>query len=171
MASPAPNYYYQYAKSSFPSAAPPQMHYAPVSAARFHAPRMNSPSSLLVPKTEPNYYRYSYQGCYTMLWDQTKQLPKELLKQVEDTYREHFSLEVRLQLASWIEEKFSPSVPFNMEDPQHQQRAIGLANELMTQLEARIASMPNDPDKFLIKGKLTEIATQLKVGTAHLRIY
>jgi hypothetical protein len=97
-----------------------------------------------------------------MMWDQTKQLPKELLKKVEDTYREHFSLEVRLQLAPWIEEKFSPTTAFNVDDPAHQTMAISLANQLMTQLEARIAGMPNDPDQFLMKGKLGEISAQLK---------
>ena len=72
-----------------------------------------------------------------MLWDQTKQLPKELLRQVEATYSEHFPLEVRLQLASWIEDKFSPTVPFNADDPAHQKIAVELANELMAQLESR----------------------------------
>ena len=77
------------------------------------------PSSFFHVKTEPSYNRYPYHrgGCYTMLWDQTKQLPKELLKQVEEIYRDNFPLEVRLHLASWIEENFSPKVPFNANDP------------------------------------------------------
>ena len=115
------------------------------------------------PKTEPSYNRYTYRGCYTMLWDQTKQLPKELLKQVEEIYRDNFPLEVRLHLASWIEENFSPKVPFNASDPAHQKTAVDLANQLITHLNAKIAEMPNDPDKFLLKGKLGEIAEQLKV--------
>jgi hypothetical protein len=140
-----------------PSSATSPHHYPNQAAAAYN------PNPYVFVKTEPSYYRYSYTGCYTMLWDQTKQLPKELLKQVEDTYREHFSLEVRLQLALWIEEKFSPTTPFNVEDPAHQKMAVSLANQLMTQLDARIAAMPNDPDKFLMKGKLEEIAAQLKV--------
>ena len=98
-----------------------------------------------------------------MLWDQTKQLPKELLKQVEDIYHENFPLEVRLHLASWIEEMFSPTIPYVQDDATHQQSAISLANQLLTQLDSAIATMPNDPDKFLLKGKLNEIADNLKV--------
>lgn len=98
-----------------------------------------------------------------MLWDQTKQLPKDLLKQVEDLYNDNFPLEVRLHLASWIEENFSPNTAFVESDPNHQQSAISLANQLLAQLDAAIASMPNDPDKFLLKGKLGTIAENLKV--------
>ena len=130
------------------------------------APPSQQFSSCLPPfhlKTEPSYNRYTYRGCYTMLWDQTKQLPKELLKQVEEIYRDNFPLEVRLHLASWIEENFSPKVPFNASDPAHQKTAVDLANQLITHLNAKIAEMPNDPDKFLLKGKLGEIAEQLKV--------
>ena len=36
---------------------------------------------------------------------------------VEEIYRDNFPLEVRLHLASWIEENFSPKVPFNANDP------------------------------------------------------
>ena len=124
-----------------------------------------SPCPPIYPKTEPSYNRYTYRGCYTMLWDQTKQLPKELLKQVEEIYRDSFPLEVRLHLASWIEENFSPKVPFNANDPAHQKTAVDLANQLIAQLNVKIAEMPNDPDKFLLKGKLGEIAEQLKVSS------
>ena len=97
-----------------------------------------------------------------MLWNQTKQLPKEQLDLVQDFYKDNFPIEVRLQLASWIEEKFSPHVPFTMEDPNHQKMAAQAAAQLHQQLDAHIASMPNDPDKFLIRGNLSEIAESLK---------
>ena len=46
--------------------------------------------------------------------------------QVEDSiYGEHFPLAVRLHLAAWIEEKFSPSLPFNIDDPNHQVKQLG----------------------------------------------
>lgn len=96
-----------------------------------------------------------------MLWDQTKQLPKEMLDQVKESYKD-FPLEVRLHLATWIEEKFSPTQTFVMEDPNHQKTAISLANQLHSQLEAKIVDMPNDPDKFMVKQKLEEIAGNLK---------
>lgn len=99
-----------------------------------------------------------------MLWDQTRQLPKELLKKVEETYNQSFSFEVRLNLATWIEEKFSPSQPFNPDDPADQKAAVAAANQLMTELDAKIAAIPNDPDKFLQRGKLVEIAENLRVS-------
>ena len=41
--------------------------------------------------------------------------------QVEDViYGENFPLAVRLHLAAWIEEKFSPLLPFNPDEPNHQ---------------------------------------------------
>ena len=129
----------------------------------YYSPTSTCPSFYV--KTEPSYDRYTYRGCYTMLWDQTKQLPKELLKQVEEIYKDNFPLEVRLHLASWIEENFSPKVPFNANDPTHQKTAVDLANQLIAHLNAKIAEMPNDPDKFLLKGKLGEIAEQLKVSS------
>lgn len=100
-----------------------------------------------------------------MLWDKTKQLPKDLLNQVEDIYRKNFPLEVRLHLAAWIEDKCSPTtMPALMpDDPEHAQMAADIANQLMNQLENKITSMPNDPDKFLMKGKLEEIAVNLRV--------
>ncbi len=103
-----------------------------------------------------------------MLWDQTKQLPKELLRRVEDVYRAHFPLEVRLHLAAWIEEKFSPVTPFVQEDPDHHQAACQVSQELLSQLDAGVAAMPNDPEKFLMKGKLGEIAESLKVSCCRL---
>lgn len=125
-------------------------------------------SSHFSPLAEPNY-RCSPSGgrrhrFLNMLWDQTQQLPKELFKKVEDTYEQHFPLEVRLQLASWIEEKFNPSLQYNSEDANDQQAAVAVANELIVQLDQRIADMPNDPEKFLMKGKLGEIAEKLKVS-------
>ena len=122
--------------------------------------------NLFSPVSDEPYSRYNSSGFCVgiMLWDQTKQLPADLLKKVEETYEENFSLEVRLHLSAWIEEKFSPSVPLNMEDPEQQKAAVALANQLLVQLDARIASMPNDPDKFLMKGKLGKIAESLRVG-------
>ena len=66
-------------------------------------------------------------------------------------------------MAAWIEEKFSPTIPFVMDDQTHKNTAAGLANQLMAQLDQRINSMPNDPDKFLMKGRLTEYSDALKV--------
>ena len=99
-----------------------------------------------------------------MLWDKTKQLPEELLNQVKDYYRTHFPLDVRLHMATWIEEKFSPSAPFNPEDVGDQQTARNLAFHLMSELDRRIEEIPNHPDQFVRKENLTEISRNLKVG-------
>ena len=41
--------------------------------------------------------------------------------------------------------------------------AITLAQQLISQLEAKIAAMPNEPDKFLMSVKLQEQADILRV--------
>ena len=51
----------------------------------------------------------------------------------------------------------------DIEDPDHQEMAANLASQLMQQLDAKIQSTPNDPDKFLMKSKLQEISENLKV--------
>ena len=51
-----------------------------------------------------------------------------------------------------------------MDDPNNQQMATNLATQLLQQLDAKIHSTPNDPDKFLMKSKLQEISENLKVG-------
>ncbi len=45
-----------------------------------------------------------------------------------------------------------------------QKMAVGLAQQLISQLEAKIAAMPNDPDKFLMSVKLQEQADILRVS-------
>jgi hypothetical protein len=42
--------------------------------------------------------------------------------------------------------------------------AVGLAQQLLSQLEAKISAMPNDPDKFLMRVKLNEQADILRVS-------
>ena len=76
-------------------------------------------------------------------------------------------MEARLHLSGWIEDKFTPLVTSGgvdmMDDPSHQQMATNLATQLLQQLDAKIQSTPNDPDKFLMKSKLQEISENLKV--------
>jgi len=92
-----------------------------------------------------------------MLWDQTKQLPKETFKQVEAMYLESgFPMDVRLHLAAFVESKFLANVEVD------DQTAANLANQLLSQLDAKIAATPNDPDKFLVKAKLQELSDNLK---------
>ena len=46
--------------------------------------------------------------------------------------------------------------------------AVGLAQQLLSQLEAKISAMPNDPDKFLMRVKLNEQADILRVSFLEL---
>lgn len=108
---------------------------------------------------QENFYSPVYVSRYVnMLWDQTKQLPKEVFKQVEDMYSESgFHMEVRLHLASFVESKFMQEVQVD------DSTAANLASQLLSQLDAKIEATPNDPDKFLMKAKLREMSDNLKV--------
>jgi signal transducer and activator of transcription 5B len=97
-----------------------------------------------------------------------KTLPEENFAQVREIYAQDnfFPLEARLQLSGWIEDKFTPLVTSGgvdmMDDTGHQQMATNLATQLLQELDAKIQSTPNDPDKFLMKSKLQEISENLK---------
>ena len=45
-----------------------------------------------------------------------------------------------------------------------QQMATNLATQLLQQLDSKIHSTPNDPDKYVMKRNLKEISETLKVG-------
>lgn len=109
-----------------------------------------------------NIYSAEYKNPYmTMLWDQTKQLPKDAFKLVEQSYEESgFYLEVRLHLAAFVEAKFMPNL--DVDDA----TATNLATQLLSQLDAKIAAIPNDPDKFMSKSKLQDMYDNLKVNIA-----
>ena len=110
-------------------------------------------------KTE-NIYSVEYKkSSLTMLWNQTKQLPKEAFNMVEQKYIElGFSLEVRLQLPVFVESNFMPNVEVD------EATAVNLATQLLSQLEAKIAAIPNEPDKYMSKTKLQEMYDELKVS-------
>jgi len=96
------------------------------------------------------------------LCDQTRKLPKDLFKQVEQVYGDHFPLEVRFELALWIEESFCHPIEVKHEDIDSQNHAAQTAQQLLVQLDIKADSIPSDPDKFLQKQKLNEISTALK---------
>ena len=56
-----------------------------------------------------------------------------------------FSLEVRLQLPVFVESNFMPNVEVD------EATAVNLATQLLSQLEAKIAAIPNEPDKYMSK--------------------
>ena len=94
-----------------------------------------------------------------MLWDQTKDLPKDRFKVVENIYAEAgCPIEVRLHLANFVESSF-------MTNEQVDERtAIGLAKQLIIELDAKIDAL-NDPDRVLDKRKLHELSDNLKVSS------
>lgn len=98
------------------------------------------------------------------LWDRTQALPNESFKQVENgVYGDNFPFEVRFQLAVWIEENFfNQPVEVKQEDPGSANLVIQLAQQLLIQLESHIQSIPNDPDKILMKRRLEEMQFNLK---------
>jgi len=94
-----------------------------------------------------------------MLWNQTQNLPPEAFKMLEEKYREAgFFIEVRLQLPDFVESNFMPSTEQQIDDT----TAANLATQLLGQLEAKIAQIPNDPDKYMSKTKLSEMYDNLK---------
>ena len=123
---------------------------------------LNSNSNIHYAFADPFYNRrYSHQNRWTqevhqyrymtMLWNQTKQLPKEAFNLVEEKYKESgFFLEVRLQLPVFVESNFMPNADVD------ETTAVNLATQLLSQLEAKIASIPNDPDKYKSKTKLDD---------------
>jgi len=100
-----------------------------------------------------------YYPASNMLWDQTKDLPKDRFKVVENIYAEAgCPIEVRLHLANFVESSF-------MTNEQVDERtAIGLAKQLIIELDAKIDAL-NDPDRVLDKRKLHELSDNLKVSS------
>ena len=96
------------------------------------------------------------------LCDRTRQLQDEYFKQVEHVYGDHFPIDVRFQLAFWIEENFiHHQLEVKQEDPGSQNMAAQLAQQLLVQLDKSIESIPNDPDKILMKKKLGDMSYNL----------
>ncbi|XP_045456377.1 signal transducer and activator of transcription 5B-like [Melitaea cinxia] len=92
------------------------------------------------------------------LWSRAQQLPPESLQQVRAVYGEHFPIEVRHCLASWIETKiWTP-------EPEEQQRYFveELVQEITTHAELMLS-----PDMFVTKMKLLEAAKQFRMQYSH----
>ncbi|XP_023331854.1 signal transducer and activator of transcription 5A [Eurytemora carolleeae] len=94
------------------------------------------------------------------LWDRTQKLPKEDYTDVERVYGEHFPLEVRFQLAKWMEENLRPGL--KMDDFSNQD-FISLAFNLLTELDATANAIPEEPANFLTKKKLRDCSMALRL--------
>lgn len=92
------------------------------------------------------------------LWSRAQQLPPESLQKVRAVYGEHFPIEVRHCLASWIETRiWTP-------EPEEQQRYFveELVQEITTHAELMLS-----PDMFVTKMKLLEAAKQFRMQYSH----
>ncbi|XP_076677869.1 signal transducer and transcription activator Stat92E isoform X2 [Andrena cerasifolii] len=98
------------------------------------------------------------------LWAKAQQLPQDALQQVRSVYGEHFPIEVRHFLSSWIEEKMWTDV--EPENPQHEQYIANLVISLIQELESKAASLNTD-DMFLTKLKLMEAAKNFRQRYTH----
>uniref|UniRef100_A0A0V0G7K5 Signal transducer and activator of transcription n=1 Tax=Triatoma dimidiata TaxID=72491 RepID=A0A0V0G7K5_TRIDM len=94
------------------------------------------------------------------LWTKAQQLEGDALQQVKAVYGEHFPLEVRHFLASWIEQKILWT-EIDPENPQHEQYASSLLDSLTHELQVRASSLPAD-QHFITKMNLVEAANNFQ---------
>ncbi|XP_050360044.1 signal transducer and activator of transcription 5B isoform X1 [Nymphalis io] len=92
------------------------------------------------------------------LWARAQQLPPESLQKVRAVYGEHFPIEVRHCLATWIENRiWTP-------EPEEQQRFF--VEELLQEIHTHTELMLS-PEMFVTKMKLIEAAKQFRMQYSH----
>jgi len=79
---------------------------------------------------------------------------------VERVYGDQFPLEVRFQLARWLEETFQPGL--KLPDDMGPQDLANMAINLLNQLDLTANNIPEEPANFLTKKKLAECSQRLK---------
>lgn len=92
------------------------------------------------------------------LWTRAQQLPPECLQKVRMIYVDHFPIEVRHCLASWIESRIWTA------EPEDQQRSF--VNELVQEIQTN-ADLMLSPDMFVTKMKLLEAAKNFHMQYSH----
>ncbi|CAK1591703.1 unnamed protein product [Parnassius mnemosyne] len=92
------------------------------------------------------------------LWARAQQLPQESLQQVRAIYGDHFPIEVRHCLATWIESRIWTS------EPEEQQRFF--VEELVQEIQTN-ADLMLSPEMFVTKMKLIEAAKNFHVQYSH----
>ncbi|XP_061381963.1 signal transducer and activator of transcription 5B isoform X2 [Danaus plexippus] len=92
------------------------------------------------------------------LWARAQQLPQESLQKVRAIYVDHFPIEVRHCLATWIENRIWT------QEPEEQQRYFveELVQEIHTHAELMVS-----PEMFVTKMKLIEAAKQFRMHYSH----
>ncbi|XP_041983739.1 signal transducer and activator of transcription 5B isoform X2 [Aricia agestis] len=92
------------------------------------------------------------------LWSRAQQLPPESLQKVRAIYGEHFPIEVRHCLSSWIENRICTP------EPEEQQRYF--VEELVGEIHAH-SELLLSPDMFVTKMKLIEAAKTFRIKYSH----
>ncbi|XP_013178889.1 PREDICTED: signal transducer and activator of transcription 5B isoform X2 [Papilio xuthus] len=92
------------------------------------------------------------------LWARAQQLPQESLQQVRAIYGDHFPIEVRHCLASWIESRIWTT------EPEEQQRYF--VEELVQEIQTN-ADLMLSPEMFVTQMKLKEAANNFRVQYSH----
>ncbi|CAN8013237.1 unnamed protein product [Ixodes persulcatus] len=95
------------------------------------------------------------------LWGRLQELPRDLLRQCQLIYGEHFPIEVRCALAPWIEDK--PWGEMDPDSPAFEMYAPNLVASLLEELQAKA----NSEDNFVMKLKLLEACSSFKQNYSH----
>ncbi|XP_039762999.1 signal transducer and activator of transcription 5B isoform X3 [Pararge aegeria] len=92
------------------------------------------------------------------LWARAQQLPQESLQKVRAIYGEHFPIEVRHCLATWIENRIWT------QEPEEQQRFF--VEELVQEIQTH-AELMLSPELFVTKMKLIEASKLFRMQYSH----
>ncbi|XP_061565284.1 signal transducer and activator of transcription 5B-like isoform X1 [Cololabis saira] len=92
-------------------------------------------------------------------WIQAQQLQGDALHQMQDLYGQHFPIEVRHYLATWIE--LQPWDQVDLDSPAEEAKAKRLLDGLLAELQKK-ATLQGGEDGFLLKIKLGHYSSQLK---------
>ncbi|XP_018340106.1 PREDICTED: signal transducer and activator of transcription 5B [Trachymyrmex septentrionalis] len=93
------------------------------------------------------------------LWLKAQQLSQDSLQKVRNIYGEHFPIEVRHFLSSWIEEKMWNNV--EPENPQFEHYVNSFVGSLILELESKANTLTTE-DMFVTKMKLIEAASMFR---------
>ncbi|KAH6929480.1 hypothetical protein HPB50_000580 [Hyalomma asiaticum] len=95
------------------------------------------------------------------LWSRLQELPGELLRQCQLAYGEHFPMEVRCALATWIEEK--PWQDMDPDNPAFDMYAPNVLSSLLEELQLKAST----EDNFVMRLKLLEAVNSFKQNYGH----
>lgn len=96
------------------------------------------------------------------MWQQIQKLPDDMQKRVQQLYSsEHFPVEVRSVLSSWIESQ--PWAKIEYDNPEHEKFASNLVTALIHELNRFALTIENTTLKF----KLEQVAHNFHINYTH----